>query len=513
VRKVFQRCNECKPFELVDTWDFYDPFSLFYSLCPLFFDFEEGERKAKNIAKLKSAIKERIYSTDANIKFEMEKIVDEYIRYYIPESIANSIQALHTEKPPLEESKESEVDSVSEENVCDVDTEINGRLSGTKVEDVLESVKSKKPENIPLFKDSNGDGIVYKGQTSLLYSDPKVGKTLLSIEIAKSSEIKKPLFILLDDSSDRQHYRYESLISNKPGTKLITEDRWEEKKEIIKKEMQEKNKEQAMQNVLLNFFPEKNSVELVMDMQKEIKKLNKESGIEEKTLLNDFLVLKRIMNEAVSDDVDFICIDTLRGLMGKTIILNYAILNKIINIPSKNNITTLLLHHTNKDHEVATSKDLERKVDNIYKLSKDISNNDSGKSYLVIETESRYGPCPSVKIERTISDDDAVIHTIISIDNNLKTLNKKEILNLRNKIKNVILNYDQSEIAFDVLVEEICKKYEKHEEKPIINELPALGKEGLIKMTDGKTWKGGITIIKTQDLLSDEIVAETTTNT
>jgi predicted ATP-dependent serine protease len=509
VRKVFRRHNICSLYEFVDTSGFCDPFNFLY------FDPQESEIKAKNIAKLKSAIKERVYSTDANIKSEMEKIVDEYIRYYIPESIANSIQALHTEKPPLEENKEIEVDSVSEENACDVDTEINGRLSGTKVEDVLESVKSKKPENIPLFKDSNGDGIVYKGQTSLLYSDPKVGKTLFSIEIAKSNEIKKPLFILLDDISDRQRYRYESLISNKQDTKLITEDRWKEKKEIIKKEMQEKNKEQAMQNVMWEHFVTTYSAECVMDMQKEIKKLNKESGIEETTLLNDFLVLERIMNEAVSDSVDFIYIDTLRGLMGKTIILNYAILNKIINIPSKNNITTLLLHHTNKDNEVATTKDLERIVDNIYQLSKDESSNDSGKSYLVIKTESRFGPNPLIKIERTISDDAAVVHTIISIDNNPKTLNKKETFFLNDRIKDVILNYDQSEIVFDVLVEEIHQKNgnDKDTEKSIINILPALRKEGLIKMTDGKTWRGGITIIKAQDLFSEEIVAETTTNT
>jgi hypothetical protein len=457
------------------------------------------EERAENCKKLESAMKEKVFLVGIkNAMPEIEKMIDEYIRCYIPESIANGIQATHTESPLLEDLSNKEI---GDEGDSSVSTETNGLLSKTVAENVLESVKSKK--NIPLFKDSNGEGIVNKGQTNLLYSDPKVGKTLLSIEIAKSDEIKKPLFILLDDSSDRQHYRYESLIANKQGTKLITGDTWEKTKEFIKKEIQVKNKDQAIQNVIWTNFATKYSVEFVLEAKKEIKRLNKESGIDEKILLNDFLVLERIMKEAVSDGVDFICIDTLRGLMGKIVILNYANLNKIIDIPSKKNITVLLLHHTNRMQDVANSSDLARKVDNTYKLSEDESNNDNTKKYLVIETVSRFGPSQLTKIERTTSDDGVVVtHTIISIDNNLKTLNKKEILNLKDKIRAVLLEYNQLEIAFDVLVEEICRKYEKHEEKSIINELPALGKEKLIKMTDGKTWKGGITIIK---VASDKI--------
>jgi hypothetical protein len=93
------------------------------------------EKKEESIERIEFVIKEkeRIYSIGTNVKSEMEKIIDEYILYYIPESIANSIQASYTE-PPLPEDLSNKVidgESVPEEDNSSVSTETNGLLSET----------------------------------------------------------------------------------------------------------------------------------------------------------------------------------------------------------------------------------------------------------------------------------------------------------------------------------------------------------------------------------------------
>jgi hypothetical protein len=145
-----------------------------------------SQNTKESIERIESVIKEkeRIYSTGTNIESEMEKIINEYIRCYIPESIANGtcIQATHTELPLLEglSNKDADDESVPEEGVTESSAN-NGEFES----------------DIYLFQGTT----ICKGKANLLYADAGERKTLFSFEIATCGEIKKPLFIMLDDPS------------------------------------------------------------------------------------------------------------------------------------------------------------------------------------------------------------------------------------------------------------------------------------------------------------------------
>ena len=173
---------------------------------------ENTERENSAIESLKSKLKNKSEMNESDYKNIINKFINDFLlRDYIGAEAVNILES------QLIEQVESKTDTV----LCPENQSYStGDAKRDASADYLAREKKAESEYIPLF----GGAAIYKSMNNLLYADAKVGKSYFSIEVAKHMSIKKPLFILLEDYSDKQRRRYEENLKDIDYTLYILED-------------------------------------------------------------------------------------------------------------------------------------------------------------------------------------------------------------------------------------------------------------------------------------------------
>jgi hypothetical protein len=401
---------------------------------------------------------------DSN-EITIDKIVNEYVSFLIlqdcdskSKNIVND-KKINTKLLLLEDFSNKEIDdkSVQEEDVTKSSTNVK-----------LES-------DIYLFQNTT----ICKRRANLLYSEPGVGKTLFSFEIAKCDEIKKPLFIMLDDPSGEQIPLCKSILKNK--CEIISDDEWEQEYAKVKGSLKDSIDSKVNSKMLLGMLL-KDYRDIFQHAENQKKQDYKQAGVYDDTeKLSNLLVLQRVIKDAVSRGVDFICIDTINGLKDR-IHIQYWDIKNIIKISSDYNITLLVLHHPNSDGSLEIN--FQRGFPRIYKLVKESQVGD--KSVLVLSEEKvRIAPERTIKIERVFAKDKTLSYRIKSIDDLREESNKKE--NLKSKIRDIIESHNELTISFGELYKRLGGE-EAYDPNSVKNELKKLKNKSIIEMEKAGSW-------------------------
>ena len=417
---------------------------------------------------------------------KMNEIVDEYVcdllfldysffDNYLKDK--NSIIKHTKDVTDANESREEPISPKIESGENDKSALGEGYISTNQLE-------SKSNDKIKLFENI----AIYKGKNNLLYGGPKVGKSYFSIEVAKSEKIKKPCFIILEDYSGDQEKRYSINLNNK-AISLVNlkdfEETYNQKKTKIEKIADnETNKDFA--------FPKYHHY-------KTLKRQNYvRMGIieNENEKLDRIVVIEEIINDAIADGADFICLDSLRGLIEKNAqSFNRSHIRRLLEQVSNKHITFLLINHTTSDRKtMAITDDLRNTFDNIYKLEKE--KRDGYIEMTLTEEEARDNDNLIIKFKRTISDNYIVEHEIINSEiseNNDMAPPKK---NIKYWIKEILANWPSEYIEFEVLYSILQEKTDNGKDKANMERILKELEGKIVARKDGKTWKGGIIILR-----------------
>ena len=251
-----------------------------------------------------------------------------------------------------------------------------------------DSLKTKKP-SIPLF-----GKCIYQGKNNILYADSKAGKTYFSIEIAKNDNIKKPLYILLEDYSGDQAERHNLNLANRDYKLLDLRDFKEEYNHELEDRKGQANIE-IFKHILSNTYHRITNIG---------RQIYIDAGLIKKGTdkLDRIAVIERIMKAAIENGIDFICIDSLKALMKGNRIDRDGI-DRMLELVSGKGITFLLIHHPTKNDKdvMADTDELRMAFDNIYKLEK------LSKSKLKLIEEDARGHVPhTIYMTRTFYNED-----------------------------------------------------------------------------------------------------------
>lgn len=336
--------------------------------------------------------------------------------------------------------------------------------------------------NTPLF----GGAAIYQGKNNLLYGDAKVGKTYFSIEVAKSERIKKPLFILLEDYSSDQAKRYEANLAGKDYSLIKLKDFGA----AYNKERKAREGQADLETLFDANMPNYHRLKV-------LKRENyREYGLIDKTgKLDRLAVMEKILDDAIKDGNDFICIDPLLALMENWQKANRSNIENLISKISKHHITLLLIHHTNAQGKMALKYDLKNAFDNIYKLEELARNND-GAELKLIEEGARDNAPHDLVIKRTFSGSNTVKYEVLSVEIAQPGARSAEKTNMQSMILAVVETYFKDHpgeiLSYSELISALEERTgKKNDEANIEKRLHELEEEYVAK-ADGRTWKSGI---------------------
>jgi hypothetical protein len=245
-----------------------------------------------------------------------------------------------------------------------------------RINDLLEN-KERELESITNLLPLLFDKFFNTGENIILASRAGVGKSWLSIELAKNEKIKKALFLTIEDYNRRQLPRYFKSLSLEK-VDVISHETWSNYVRTIKYAMIEKIN-------LRSLFESQNIPYLRFVNRRE--QLLRQYGIKEENGLDGVLVFEHLMEELKETDYDFICIDSLNALLGSPNKITRQVIERIIAEPSKRHITLLIIHHINKKGEITGNSELVNVVDSAYILSK---NKDKDKELILEEVKARF---------------------------------------------------------------------------------------------------------------------------
>jgi predicted ATP-dependent serine protease len=237
--------------------------------------------------------------------------------------------------------------------VVEQNTKTEIQIEESHTQEAITATDENKAD-VAIFCDETGNGVIYEKRNNILYGEPKIGKTKLLTEILKSEKIKSALLFLIDDINEDDIKRLQKIHGNK--IRIISSRGFE----AIREELKNGRRFEAFVETL---YENENTDYKVF---KRLATPNlAQRGISTKQSFDDVDVLNDILSMDNHKDIDFICIDSLTCLAGDSRRINRNLLNKILSIPSKNGVTLLMLHHTNKKGEIAGSLDSTRMFDNI----------------------------------------------------------------------------------------------------------------------------------------------------
>lgn len=321
------------------------------------------------------------------------------------------------------------------------------------------------------------DSFILKCGANLLVSSQGVGKTLFSIFLAQSLNIKMPIFFLFEDYNNLQLNRYRQGLAGK-DYKIITLQMWEDWCLQVKQNIEKVIEEEAMNhfNPMYKFFRQYNKVLRRLKAEKNILDDNK----------FDFVMCYMLFLEEYQDVIDFVVIDTFLGMQdGKRFHRNH--LKRLIGSTLDKDITLLILHHTNAKNGVEGSNELERVVDYAYVLEKYDDESEGDKELLTLKSiKERYTPSISLMIEKTKKSTFVADFEVLG---DVEPADKASQKGLQSILEDFFNSYDGSSIGKDELLEKLTNGHpDEINPGTLTNKLTNLKNKGVISMTVEGSW-------------------------
>lgn len=339
------------------------------------------------------------------------------------------------------------------------------------------------------------DSCFNKGESIILASKGGVGKSLLSIEIAKSPKITKALFLTIEDYSRNQLPRYLKNI-DPARIEIMGYTKWRQYYNRIKAALVDKVNFQVL---IEGMVP--------ITYQHLINRRNvllKQYGIKEESFLDNLLVFDMLMQNVENMGFDFICIDSLNAFFGHPSRITRPSMERLIAFQSSKRITLLLIHHINKKGEISGSSDIVNAVDSAYILS--LENQGDGEESILIldEIKARHkSPKETLKIKRTKKGPLQFSHEVI--ERTPLKVTSDENNSLTEHLRSIIDTLSESEGDLDFKdLEKEMKDKSFSCGNSIKNGLKKLAEMGFVEKSDRKTWNK-IHLLK--DDMDDDIVS------
>jgi hypothetical protein len=339
-----------------------------------------------------------------------------------------------------------------------------------------EKASSSPTEHPPLLFNTT----VYRGRNNLLYSPGGVGKSLLSMEIARSNHVKRPVFILREDYSGNQIETYRRLVGEKAI--IITMKDWEAtKKGIIEGDHSKANIEIMLQYANPTYRKMRNIADAVLSKM----------GLSKGEKPDDFTIFNAIVKVAIGEGADFICVDSLNALTGGRSKIDRRIIERIFQPLFGKSITFLLIHHANKKGEIYGGVNSFDAFDHVYRLSK-ISSGASApgaKTFVLDEVKSRHGEEAHIVFTRAHDGQD-VKHDLVSAEPlDEKGWEAQQPSNLAQKVKAALSDFEQDDILFVDLFRALGGEEGKVSDGGLKKKLKDLEDEGVVSKANGRLWK------------------------
>jgi len=347
--------------------------------------------------------------------------------------------------------------------------------------------ESPQVENIPLFENK----AIYMGLNNLLYGKKNVGKTYLSIEVARNKNIKKPLFIALNNLSNEQDIHYEINLKNMDYKVIGMEDF----DNFYRTEHEEREKiattESMIDKNINNHLQSKNILRHNYDDQGIVYKRKKK--------LNKLFLLKMIIKNAINNDYDFICLNHFDMVLESNNSKSYKEeLIEILRMITNKQVTFLMIRHSNIDGKTPHIDDLSQLFDNTYNLILNNIVDDNNAEFELIEEYAKNTPLKNT-IKRTVKDSQ-IKHKITNSEvyqPSIGSNKKKE--NIKTLLIKIFRENASEEISYKDLIHRLEKLTGKENDEANIKKwLQHHEEKGFIKRKDGSTYKGGIIIDKSK---------------
>jgi len=209
-------------------------------------------------------------------------------------------------------------------------------------------------------------GAFYKGLCNLIYSDSGGFKSMFSKFIGSLPMFKKCLFIILDSCNKIDLSRYSTALGEKAI--IISQKVFQQKTDELEdaKEWQIFMEGIMVYRIQANQSSEERRFEEILHRVR--RKYRSEKHV---SRIDEIDVLRDIIIEAISMDVDFICIDSLNALIGDSRKPTRKMIQRILHPARENEITFLCIHHTNKAGLLAGSSGIIEEFDYVGRLSTD----------------------------------------------------------------------------------------------------------------------------------------------
>jgi hypothetical protein len=316
------------------------------------------------------------------------------------------------------------------------------------------------------------NSVFYKGQNNILYSKGKVGKSKLSMEVAKNPLIKRPAFILREDYNGGQLDSYKAIVGDK--AMLITLRYWND----VDTHMKQDKANAIQREVLLRYT---NSD--YRKYQNISEQVFAKSGLKDgRNRYDDIAVFQAIVKKAITEGADFICLDSLNALIGEKTKITRTMMERIFEPMMGSGVTFLLIHHENAFGKIYGSVDLANSFDHIYHLN--LFSSTSERDVLVLEEQSRNTESKRLSISRTWKENIPRYEVLAdSIPNGV--VKHEKTATFSDQIMDVLSSVDADMMLFD----DLHSRLGNRSKGTLKNNLKELEEKGLVKKTDGKTWK------------------------
>jgi hypothetical protein len=304
-----------------------------------------------------------------------------------------------------------------------------------------------------------------------------------------SIEFKKCLYILVDRRRDGDSNRYNCI---KDKAIVITMQNLNEKEN----KMRSDRKNIANISILgwLQLYKEKNEeFKKCNKAQVIIEQVYKKNGIkiEEGNAIDTLTAYEDIVSEAIENQgVDFICIDSLNGLVGDSRRLNRSVLNRITQKAEDNNVTLLCIHHTNRSEKLAGDSSIMEKFEYVYRLSEDNSCKLSENDFALFldEEKAQYSKRKSFRLKGSFGKGINPDYTLLeqcNYINRILPFNRRK--NLTDIITEKLMGWTEETITFEQL-KDMLGRNPSYDDKSIKNCLKTIADRGFIQMINS-TWK------------------------
>jgi KaiC/GvpD/RAD55 family RecA-like ATPase len=356
------------------------------------------------------------------------------------------------------------------------DRAIQAQANQNIIENLFED-KGREIEMIENLKPMFGS-FFNVGETIVLASSGGTGKSLLSIEVAKSKLIKKALFLTIEDYSKNQLPRYLAGLE-KDRFEIISGAKWRNLFNMVKKSIKD--------GVNFQVMMESATPMTFQHMQRRREHLLRQYGINEAVFLDNLLVFEILMEQICKMGFDFVCVDSLNALFGHPSKISRTTLERLISIPTAHKITLLLIHHINKKGEITGTSDIVNVVDSVYTLTKD-SQKDNETTLILEEVKSRHkDQQEKAKIVRRKVARFKVDHEITETSNYLDASPKDMSAPLQQAIMDALRDSETGKLTKKELNDSLAERGFSNVGSNA-NIFKILENKGLVKKGDGKSW-------------------------